>query len=406
MHLLLITYEFPPYMATGGIGSYMYHLAHVLAGKGHAVTVFSATTQHAATTVLTEKAFTNYLLPADNQQLFQQAALALFRHFIQTHTVDVIESPEVGACALLIKKAYPHIPLVVKLHTPGVLITKVSNTYQSVFTKLRYVAGAFMRGKFDLGYWSATDLNKGNNPEYQICVLADALLSPSSALKKWAVAYWRLPEEKIKLLPNPIATDTELFTYPTADRGQTICFIGKLSILKGMLALTPTIKEILLRFPTYRFVLAGRDEAASEAIPSMKAWMQKQLGSVGERAVFTGALNKAQVFALLAESRVCIVPSLWENYPNVVLEAMAAGCAVAASDAGGIPELITHGKNGLLFNPKKPAAMVDALRTLLENEPLRLQLAEAGRATVHAHQYSETFANQLVAFYQQVQARM
>jgi hypothetical protein len=64
----------------------------------------------------------------------------------------VIESPEVGACALYIKETYPSIPLVIKMHTPGVLITKISNTYQSVFTKLRYIAGAFLRGRFDLGF--------------------------------------------------------------------------------------------------------------------------------------------------------------------------------------------------------------------------------------------------------------
>ncbi|XVJ67673.1 MAG: glycosyltransferase family 4 protein [Lacibacter sp.] len=403
MHLLLVTYEFPPFMATGGIGSYMYHLAHVMAAKGHHVTVFSATQSHAEVTVRKETAYTNYLIPAADTVVFRKEVLKLFESYIQNHRVDVIESPEVGACALHIKEAYPFLPLVVKMHTPGVLITKVSNTYQSVFTKLRYVAGAFLRGRFDLGYWSKTDLNKESNPEYRICQLADQLLSPSAALKDWAVRYWQLPEQKIKILPNPITADEHLFSFPLSNRSKTICFIGKLTVLKGMMAFTPAIKEILLGHSDYKIIIAGRDEALSDAVPSMKAWMLDQLEAVKDRVVFTGAVEKENVLEILSQSKVCIVPSLWENYPNVVLEAMAAGCTVAAAHRGGIPELIDDGNTGLLFDPLKPSSIVKAIDQLLNDEPKRLQLAAAARETVYNHQHSTKLANDLDAFYRSVQ---
>jgi glycogen(starch) synthase len=403
VHLLLVTYEFPPFMATGGIGSYMYHLAHVMAAKGHHVTVFSATQSHAEVTVRKETAYTNYLIPAADTVVFRKEVLKLFGSYIQNHRVDVIESPEVGACALHIKETYPFLPLVVKMHTPGVLITKISNTYQSVFTKLRYVVGAFLRGRFDLGYWSKTDLNKESNPEYRICQLADHLLSPSAALKDWAVRYWQLPEQKIKILPNPISADEHLFSFPLSNRSETICFIGKLTVLKGMIALTPAIKEILLRHPDYKIIIAGRDEALSDAVPSMKAWMLHQLEAVKDRVVFTGALEKEKVSEILSQSRISIVPSLWENYPNVVLEAMAAGCTVAAAHRGGIPELIDDGKTGLLFDPLKPFSIVKTIDQLLNDEPKRLQLAAAARETVHNYQHSAKLANDLDAFYRSAQ---
>lgn len=402
MHLLLVTYEFPPFMATGGIGSYMYHLAHVIAGKGHQVVVFSATQSHTELTVLNKKDYINYLIPAANTVVFRTEVLKVFESYIQKYPVDVIESPEVGACALLVKEAYPFIPLVVKMHTPGVLITKISNTYQSVFSKLRYVAGAFLRGRFDLGFWSKVDLNKESNPEYQICQLADHLLSPSVALKNWVVHYWKLPEKKIKILPNPITAGEQLFSFPISNRPLTICFIGKLTVLKGMIAFARAIKEILLRHTDYKVIIVGRDEALSDAVPSMKAWLLNQLETVKNRVLITGAVEKEKVLEILSQSRVCVVPSLWENYPNVVLEAMAAGCAVAAANRGGIPEIIKDGKTGLLFNPLRPSSIFRAIDRLLKDEPKRLQLVAAARETLYNYQYSTKLANDLDTFYSSV----
>ncbi len=402
MKLLLVTYEFPPFMATGGIGSYMHHVAEIMASKGNNVTVFSATQTHKEVTILEKKEYTIYLIPASDTDQFRIKVFKLFENYIQNNQVDVIESPEVGACSLLIKEAYPRIPLIVKMHSPGVLITKVSNTYQPIKTKLRYVLGAFFRGRIDLGYWSKIDLNKEKDPEYKICELADYLLSPSKALKDWAVKYWQIPERKIEIFPNPFAADENLFSFPINNRTNTICFIGKLTILKGMITFTPALKEILLRYPEYNLLIAGRDEVISKEIPSMKEWMIKQFKEVNNRVVFLGAIHKENVFDILTKSQVCVIPSLWENYPNVVLEAMAAGCTVVASNRGGIPELIEDGKTGVLFNPLKPLEIVKAIDELLRNDSKRFQFADESRKRLLTNQSSVKFTNDLDSFYRQL----
>jgi glycosyltransferase involved in cell wall biosynthesis len=283
-----------------------------------------------------------------------------------------------------------------------VLISKVSNSHQPLFAKLRYIFGALLRGRCDLGYWAKTDRNKEQDPEYKICLNADKLLSPSIALKKWVIGYWQLPEHKIKLLPNPFTAEKHLFSTPIENRAAIICFVGKLTVLKGMIRFTPAIKQILLRFPEYKVVIAGRDEAANINIPSVKAWMLKQLEPLKDRVVFTGAVNKEQVLELLTLSQVCIVPSLWENYPNVVLESMAAGCALAASDTGGIPELIENKKTGMLFNPRKVSSIINAVHLLLHDQPKRLQLAAAARESLYKYQYSSKLSKDLDAFYRSV----
>lgn len=380
MHILLVSYEFPPAMATGGIGSYLEHLAHLLFRKGHTVSVISATEEEEQ---VVDRGFCkNYLIPTTDQKKFPELALHLFDRYFEPTEIDLIESPEVGACALEIKQKYPQIPLLVKMHTPGVLITKISNTYQPLFTKLRYVAGALFRGRLDLGYWSSYDRNKNNDPEYIICSKADLILSPSAALKKWAITYWRLPEDRIQLLANPFTADEDFFHFPLEKTSKTICFVGKLTVLKGMITFTPAIREILEANPSYNAVIIGRDEPVSNEFPSMKEWMLQHLSSASARVRFTGVLNGAEVKKELGNSAIVVIPSLWENYPTVVLEAMAAGCAVAASKTGGIPEIIKHERNGLLFNPLKKKSIVAAVQQLISDKAKRERFANAGREAV------------------------
>jgi hypothetical protein len=71
-----------------------------------------------------------------------------------------------------------------------------------------------------------------------------------------------------------------------------------------------------------------------------------------------------------------------EASPNAVIEAMASGLAVAASNAGGIPEVIEHEQNGLLVPPGDPGALSDALVRLLTNSALSQRLGTAARATI------------------------
>jgi glycogen synthase len=391
MHILLVSYEFPPAMATGGIGSYMHHLARLLYSKGHTISVISASAD-AEEQVIDRGFCMNYLSPSTNQTDFRKQALLIFERYFHGKTIDLMESPEVGACALDIHLKYLGIPLLVKMHTPGVLITNISNTYQPLITKLRYVAGALLRGKIDFGYWRSYDPSKNNDPEYQICKRASIILSPSAALKKWATRFWKLPEEKIQLLANPFTADDELFEFPVSGRGKVISFIGKLTVLKGMITFTPAIKKILQANPDYEVVIIGRDEPVSDDKPSMKEWMMNELGTVNQRVRFTGVLASIDIKTELSRSSIVVVPSLWENYPTVVLEAMAAGCAVAASNRGGIPEIIKHGENGLLFNPLSILSMANAIQKLIADEQLRQQLATAGRDTVR-NNGNEAFIN-------------
>ena len=104
MNIVLITYEFPPLNAIGGIGSYMHHLSVFLISKGQRVTVFSANPAASDVSVINHPHYINYLIPSRNYETFRKEVVPVFESFIKTNRVDVLESPEVGACALGIKE--------------------------------------------------------------------------------------------------------------------------------------------------------------------------------------------------------------------------------------------------------------------------------------------------------------
>ena len=397
MKVALISYEFPPVSALGGIGSYIQHLAEFLTLKGHKVIVFSALPRGEKLKISSMPYCINYRVPAVDNEAFRKNVLPVFEEYYNYNNVDVIESPEVGACAFLIKERFPELKLVVRMHTPGVLITKINNSQRPLFQKLRFVIGASLRGKIDLGYWASKDKNRDADVEYQICLKANSLISPSEALKKWAVKFWDFPAAGIKVIQNPFSLKSNLFSLPLTNRPLVISFIGKLSILKGMKALTAAIPLILEKNKGYKFILVGRDEV--ENGKSMKAYMQEKLAKYSSQIEFTGAVNQEALKDIYAQSRVCVFPSLWENYPTVILEAMAAGCAVAASKVGGILEIINHNKTGILFDPFQAGKIAHAVNELLNNEKKTMEMAFAARQHLEQQINNVQFEENLLKLY-------
>jgi glycosyltransferase involved in cell wall biosynthesis len=99
--------------------------------------------------------------------------------------------------------------------------------------------------------------------------------------------------------------------------------------------------------------------------------------------VFTGFLEPSEVVAALSAADVVVHPSLHENFPNAVGEAMSCGRPVVAADAGGTGELVgRHGETGLLVPPGDSAALATAVRTLLTDPGRRVQLGTAARQRI------------------------
>jgi glycosyltransferase involved in cell wall biosynthesis len=102
----------------------------------------------------------------------------------------------------------------------------------------------------------------------------------------------------------------------------------------------------------------------------------QQLGAQGE---ITGYLPRVQAMARLQQAAIAAIPSQWDDpCPLSVIEAMASGCAVAASPRGGIPELVADA--GILIGGGEPAAWAEQLARLAEDAGLQRHYQQAARA--------------------------
>jgi glycosyltransferase involved in cell wall biosynthesis len=117
---------------------------------------------------------------------------------------------------------------------------------------------------------------------------------------------------------------------------------------------------------------------------------------------YRGFAPRADLKRILAEATMLILPSLEENCPMVVLEAMAAGVPVLASNVGGIPDLIEHGVTGMLFDPANASSIRAAVQEVLENPGLRQNLAAKAKASALSRFQPEIIARRHLQIYREM----
>ncbi len=135
--------------------------------------------------------------------------------------------------------------------------------------------------------------------------------------------------------------------------------------------------------------------------------LKEQSNTLGlaSRTTWRGSQPQGEVIDLLGRGDIFVLASTnqpdgdRDGIPNVLAEAMAMGCAVVATDAGAISELITHEQTGLLVPSSDPAEMANAITRLAQDKPLRQHLAHNGQRSVRAGFDSRNWADRLAALF-------
>lgn len=195
--------------------------------------------------------------------------------------------------------------------------------------------------------------------------LVGRFISPSEFLRDKFVEFgW--PRERLAHVPNFLPREL-LSDWGVEDGGYAL-FLGRLEPWKGV----HTLLAACARLPDLRLILAGDGSARSD----LEATIARQQ-LTGTR--LAGHLEGRALRELLARASFVVAPSEgYENCPYSVMEAMAAGKPVLASELGGHPELVTDGETGLLVEPGDPAMLADALGRLASDAQLRRRLGNNG----------------------------
>jgi glycosyltransferase involved in cell wall biosynthesis len=212
--------------------------------------------------------------------------------------------------------------------------------------------------------------------------LVKAIVVNCEFLKRHLVQDEKVPPSRIELCYNGL--DLDQFRPLDSPRPSVLpplsLVIGVVCALrpeKGLSTLVKAFAEMRDLGPRLRLAIVGsgqmRDPLEAEA---------RALG-IWEQCVFAPATS--DVADWLRAIDIFVLPSLTEALSNSLMEAMACGCCVVASNVGGNPELVRHGENGLLFEPRDAPGLSTVLRTLVEDESLRRRLAAAGEQTIRTH---------------------
>ena len=195
---------------------------------------------------------------------------------------------------------------------------------------------------------------------------AAAVVANSDGLRELGYTWWRGVE--LGMIPN----GTNIFTEEAPEhdwKEPRIIFVGRLVHQKGVDLLLPVLAQI--EDKSWKLSLIGDGPKREEY-----ELLSKELG-LEDQVTFEGWKEKDEVHDLLLGANIFTCPSRHEGMPNVVLEAMAAGLPVVASEIAGSEDLVIHEKTGYLFPYESVADLKTALEKLIIDEKLRKKMGNA-----------------------------
>jgi glycosyltransferase involved in cell wall biosynthesis len=198
-------------------------------------------------------------------------------------------------------------------------------------------------------------------------------------------------------LPDP-APGAASFRSAHSIPGPYVLFVGRLASNKGLLDLATAFASIARRDPNLFLVLVGADGGWGARFDARSA----ELGISGRVRRIGFLPGDAMLASAYREAALLALPSEYEAFGLVLLEAMTQGTPVVASRVGGIPEVVTHERTGLLVPPHDPAALADAIGRVLADPAGARRLGAAGRTEVVPRFTWESVAERLDGVYREV----
>lgn len=390
MKIALISQEYPPDTARGGIGSQTYMKAHGLAALGHQVHVISHSTDTQRHECMDGAVRVSRLPSMDHRLPIYSEAVRWLTYSTevavalnQLHTeepIDLCDFPEWGCegyIHLLNQTQWNRIPTVLQLHGPLAMLAHTIG-WPEIGSEL-YQVGTMMEGS---------------------CLrLADAIYSSSRTSIEWCAQYYGMAAAGVPVLHTGV--DTQLFRpldLPKAAR-PTIIFLGKIAQNKGVELLLQAAHRLLKAYPDLQLRLLGRGDT-----PYVER-LQRQAASLDATSLLDmpGFVARQELPAHLSQAHVFAAPSLYEGGPGFVyLEAMACGLPVIACEGSGAAEVVMPGENGFLVPPGDVEALANILQRLLSNTAEREAIGRYARQYVLAEADSQKCLRRLEAFYARV----
>ena len=232
------------------------------------------------------------------------------------------------------------------------------------------------------------ELLKGahNQAELNLCT-SSAMVRELSERGIERVDLWQRGVDTETFHPSRVTEQMRHYLSQGEPASRLLLYVGRLGAEKEI----EQIKPVLAAIPGARLAIVG-DGPHRAALESYFADTPTH---------FVGYLGGEKLAAAYAVADAFIFPSRTETLGLVLLEAMAAGCPVIAARSGGIPDIVTDGQNGYLFDPQDPQGAIGATQKLFADPSANLQLRDNARAEAEQWGWSAA-TQQLQRYYRQV----
>jgi glycosyltransferase involved in cell wall biosynthesis len=380
---------------SGGTGAYVYYLSRQLQKSGHNVHII---TRHKMnSTEIVDGVNITYIKckgnPLTKYWSFARSTFKKLEELNKKFAFDIIHA---------------NLPLVPNFAIPkesaNVLVSTVHSTWKGEAEAIKHegLRKLNTNEKFMLEFNSLL-----RSSEKKLMKRSDALIAVSMYTKKELTEFYDIDEEKIHIIYNGV--DVQKFK-PNKDRvglrrelgleekQKIILFVGRLYQRKGLDTLFQSISKVVQNFKDAKFVISGEGFRQNKEKLLKLAEKLKIENSV----LFVGYFPDEKLPDLYAASDIFVLPALYENFPFAILEAQATGLPVISTKVGGIPELVTNNKNGLLVEPANSEQLTEEIMILLKNPKFAEELGKRARQLIEEKFAWPLITNEVVDLYSKI----
>ncbi len=392
---------------TGGMNVYVRDLTRTLGGRSIHVDVFTRSQDEHVPHVLHDLGYGNRVvhvpagpeipLPKHDLVNYLPEFVEGIRRFAQEKHIryDILHSHYwmSGLAAASLSDLWEGTPILHMFHTLGIMKNRIARSEEE------------REGKYRI------------EGEKRILARADRIVVATEAEK--AQLQWLYKGDVRKMVIIPPGVDVSRF-YPIprdesrefvglpADRCMVL-FVGRIEPLKGidtLIRAMACLKSQSIDRPVYLVIIGGEPDVPPDQMTGEMARLQQLCDElcIGQMVVFLGKRAQDTLPYYYSAADVVVMPSSYESFGMVALEAMACGTPVIASQVGGLAFLVRHGETGFLIPEGDHVALCEALTRLLNDSTLRARLGK--RAQEYAQHYCwERIANRMIHLYHDLMAQ-
>jgi len=410
MNIAMISYHTCPLAVlggknTGGMNVYVRELTRFLGRVGVHVDVFTRSQDEHIPQVSHDLGYFNRVvhIPAGPETFLPKPQLAEYTGELATGIMDFAAKKKVrydlvhahywmsGMAGAVLKEAW-NVPMLQMFHTLGLVKQHIGRTPEEREEEYRV------------------------NGERYVMNSADRIIAATEAERSQLENLYQVNHQTITIIPPgvdthhfyPIPKDEAKEAIGIAPKERMALFVGRIEPLKGLDTLLKAMAIVKKRCktfvcPHYLVIIGGDPEGESQDMTDEMKRLQMLCRDLGldEMVLFLGKRGQRTLPYYYSAAEVVVMPSHYESFGMVALEAMACGTPVIASRVGGLAFLVKEGETGFFVPAQDPEALAEKLRLIFVNQDLQTLLGE--QAVQYACDFSwEIITEQIVDVYQRL----